>query len=396
MSRRPISRSPDLKQLRDEEYDIDICKGYVVVRQVPYVAADKSVKRGILIDKLNAADDVATAPTNHVVFFVGDAPCDANGVAIPNLSAGPTQVDIGTGALTADQFSRKPMVGPETYANYYDKMTTYIAILLRFAHLVEPGVTAKVGQFVEQADESSVFRYEENASSRSDIVGVQKKLELDKVAIVGLGGTGSYVLDLVAKTPVKEIHLFDGDKFLQHNAFRSPGAPSGATLKKLAKKVDYFHELYDPMRSGIFAVASYIDESNVEQLKPMNFVFLCMDAGEPKLLIVKKLEEFGVPFIDVGMGLHIEDGALYGQLRTTTSTPDKRAHVWDNKRISFAPTGMNNEYATNIQVADLNALNAALAVLRWKKFCGFYRDIEKEHNATFEVAGNYIINEDRA
>ena len=43
---------------------------------------------------------------------------------------------------------------------------------------------------------------------------------------MGLGGTGSYVLDLVAKTPVWEIHLFDGDAFLQHNAFRSPGAPS--------------------------------------------------------------------------------------------------------------------------------------------------------------------------
>jgi hypothetical protein len=41
-----------------------------------------------------------------------------------------------------------------------------------------------------------------------------KKLELGKIAIIGLGGTGSYVLDLAAKTPVKEIHLFDGDKFL--------------------------------------------------------------------------------------------------------------------------------------------------------------------------------------
>jgi hypothetical protein len=32
------------------------------------------------------------------------------------------------------------------------------------------------------------------------------------------------VLDFTAKTHVKEIHLFDGDTFFQHNAFRAPGA----------------------------------------------------------------------------------------------------------------------------------------------------------------------------
>ena len=36
---------------------------------------------------------------------------------------------------------------------------------------------------------------------------VTMKLELRKIAILGLGGTGSYVLYFVAKTPVREIHL---------------------------------------------------------------------------------------------------------------------------------------------------------------------------------------------
>ena len=55
-------------------------------------------------------------------------------------------------------------------------------------------------------------------------MAVTRKLSLKNVAIVGLGGTGSYVLDLVAKTPVRQIHLDDGDMFLQHNAFGSPSA----------------------------------------------------------------------------------------------------------------------------------------------------------------------------
>ena len=73
------------------------------------------------------------------------------------------------------------------------------------------------------------------------------------VALVGLGGTGAYILDLVVKTPVAEIHLYDGDVFLQHNAFRSPGAASVADLRAKLNKVDYYKDRYSPMRRHIVA-----------------------------------------------------------------------------------------------------------------------------------------------
>ena len=90
---------------------------------------------------------------------------------------------------------------------------------------------------------------------------------MKKLGIVGVGGTGSYVLDLTAKTPVKEIHLFDGDRFLQHNAFRSPGAPSADELRALPYKVDYFEKIYSKMRRGIVPHAYHLDASNVAQLR---------------------------------------------------------------------------------------------------------------------------------
>ncbi len=114
------------------------------------------------------------------------------------------------------------------YENYYDKVTQYVTILSGYAQKIEPGVTAKRFRPVAaDGDEETVFKYIDTASTRAEIGAVTAKLAtVKKIAIVGLGGTGSYVLDLVAKTPVREIHLFDGDDFLQHNAFRSPGAPS--------------------------------------------------------------------------------------------------------------------------------------------------------------------------
>ena len=96
------------------------------------------------------------------------------------------------------------------------------------------------------------------------------------IGIIGVGGTGSYVLDQVAKTPVSEIHLFDGDVFCQHNAFRAPGAPTKEILELSQKKVDYLSELYGHMHKGIVAHPTYVNETNVEELSGLDFVFLCL------------------------------------------------------------------------------------------------------------------------
>lgn len=124
-------------------------------------------------------------------------------------------------------------------------------------------MTATPCRFVESDSPDDIFNYADTASSRAGIMAVSRKLEIATIAIVGLGGTGSYVLDLVAKTPVREIHLFDADKFLQHNAFRSPGAPSVGELRAIPLKVSYLKERYARMHRGITAHDEFVDETNV-------------------------------------------------------------------------------------------------------------------------------------
>ena len=63
-------------------------------------------------------------------------------------------------------------------------------------------------------------------------------------------------------------------------------------------------------------------------------------------------------------------------------------------RVSFAGGGEDNLYASNIQVADLNALNAVLAVIKWKKLRGFYRDFEGEVHSTYTTDANMLLNGD--
>ena len=389
MSPALISRSDDLRRLRDEGYEVDVANGYLLISHVPYVNAQGQVVYGTLISTLTLAGDVTTRPSDHVVFWAGDYPCASNGSQLTSLVNNPNlQERIRDGLVATYSFSHKPEGG---YPDYYQKMTTYIRILEGPAHVLDVDATAKTFPVLELTEEESVFCYLDNASSREGITAINEKLRRDRVAIVGLGGTGAYVLDLVAKTLVGEIHLFDGDNFLQHNAFRSPGAPSREDLMKRPTKVGWFAETYSKMRRRIIPHPVHINETNVADLKQMDLVFLCLEGGGAKQTIARYLIENRVPFIDVGMGLYVENDALYGSARATTFTTSFHDHL--ARRIPSSEGG-DNEYSRNIQIADMNALNAALAVIKWKKLWGFYVDLGNEHNTVYGITTNALTNDE--
>ena len=390
MSRSLISRSPDLRKLADDGYDIDIVSGHLVIRDAPYVNASREVKRGILVSALDLAGDVTARPTTHVVMFCGEYPCDRHGRELEKIRCGSGRQAIGDGLVVDHSFSSKP---PNGYEDYYHKMTTYVGIISGPAEAIDATATARPRRVLEPGVGDTPFKYLDTASSRAGITAVSAKLELNRIAIVGVGGTGSYVLDFVAKTPVRQIHLFDGDDFLQHNAFRSPGAPSLEELEALPKKVRHHAAHYSRIRTGIVEQGN-LDASNLDELKGMDFVFICIDHSEAKGPIVEKLEQLGTPFIDVGMGIELVDDQLQGVVRVTASTPSKRDHVRGKKRIALSGGGVDGAYSRNLQIAELNALNAALAVIKWKKLLGFYRDLEEEHFSAYTLDGNSIVNED--
>ena len=186
--------------------------------------------------------------------------------------------------------------------------------------------------------------------------------------------------------------MFDGDLFLQHNAFRSPGASSLGELQALQKKTDYFQTHYSNVRNNIISHNYYIDNHNIDELLVMDFVFICIDKSDIKKVIIDRLVSHDISFIDTGIGVINIDDSLIGHIRVTTSTSDIREHI--KTRIAFNDNGGENDYSTNIQIAELNALNAALAVIKWKKLFGYYQDQSKEFNSVYSINDGVLINED--
>ena len=391
MSQRPVDLSPDLGRLREEGFDLEVRGGYLLVYQVPYVNGAQQVKLGTLISTLNLAGERTEPPETHVVHFIGEYPCDRHGTEIEALrhqEAGQLAPDLAVDF----SFSCKPRAG---YPNYYEKMTSYVAILEHPAQAIDPSATARIypPPHATTEDEDTPFQYRDTATSRAQIGPATAKLELSRVTIAGVGGSGSYVLDLVSKTPVKEIHIYDRDVLLSHNAFRSPGAASLAELEQRPKKVEYLREKYTAIHTGIVAHPYDLDASTVDELAGSDFVFVCVDVGPAKAQIVEALERLDIPFIDVGMGINEHDDTLGGILRVTCSTPGRREHF--RRRAPLVPTGaVADEYDRNIQIVDLNALNAALAVVKWKKLLGFYRDYSHAHDLSYTIDSDMLLAEE--
>ncbi|MBY3320630.1 ThiF family adenylyltransferase [Rhizobium laguerreae] len=387
MSRTLIARNPDLQRLREEGFNIQITDAnFLVVNDVPYVKSDRTIGIGALASNLDLAGDQTVRPQDHTAKFAGEYPCNSQGNPLLILQHQTQEFSLGSGLKAAHSFSRKPPCG--YYENYYEKMTAYVALLAKEVAVIDQDATARTRRIVEGDPDTSPHNYLDTASSRAEINEAAAKLAEEAVAIVGVGGTGSYVLDLVAKTVAKKIHLFDADDFLTHNAFRAPGAASIDELRGRPKKVEYLAQIYSKMHRGIVPHPEKLTAENADQLTGVSFVFLCMESGPEKRVIVQQLESLEIPFVDVGMGLYSKRNSIGGILRSVLSLPDQRDEA--RSRISFASDDAQNEYDRNIQVADLNALNACLAVIAWKKSRGFYFDLGHERFVSYTV-GNSLL-----
>lgn len=389
MSLNLINHSKDLQQLRNEGFDIEIKHGHLLIHGIPYVNSQKNIAYGVLVTALDLAGESTVKPQDHVIHFIGEHPCDIEGNILKGIESPHNRRTLAENIEIDFSFSSKPR--PEGYVDYYEKVTNYYQIISPHAEAIDSSVTAKTFKVRLIEEPEFPFHYPDSNSSRAEIYVISAKLSKLKIAIIGLGGTGAYVLDFVAKTPVKEINLFDGDDFLSHNAFRSPGTASIDELNKKPKKVAHLHNVYSKLHKFIIPHEYHLSSAVFEQLSDMDFVFICIDDSEAKKPIIDHLVKSGIPFADTGMGINTIDEKLAGMVRVTTVTKEKNNHV--NTRISFSGK-KDDDYDQNIQIAELNALNAALAVIKWKKMFGFYHDLAKEHNSLYTIDVGSLINDE--
>ena len=221
------------------------------------------------------------------------------------------------------------------------------------------------------------FKIPNTFEARTALGPVQDRIRDQRIAIIGLGGTGAYVFDLVAKTPVKEIHLLDSDDVNWHNFMRAPGAPTAEEIESRRKgprrKVNYYHSKYASLREGIHQHPVRVDSQSTfgEFLSayPIDYAFVCIDqrtAGDSARqdVVYGALSAATVPFIDSGVSITLDNHAVRGAV--TTSAYGAGSVAWKdaipNARIEGNVPGYRN-----VQLPEVNALAASLAVMEWRR-----------------------------
>jgi len=92
------------------------------------------------------------------------------------------------------------------------------------------------------------------------------------------------------------------------------------------------------------------------------------------------------------MGLNRKRGPLNVQLRTTYYSSEC-AHDLLKKQLAPLTDNPDDLYKTNIQISELNALNACLAIIRFKQVRGFYFEEVPYYDLVLRVSDLKIIGE---
>jgi hypothetical protein len=395
MFQKLVNRNDDIRRLVEKGYAVAFDSNYLIIRDIPYLDDQGRLQTGAIVSKIVFVDKEQITQDDHQIFFAGSFPHNIDGTPIRNLAGGETSLALSEAAkdvVVQRSFSNKPIVNGVLvgFDDFYEKIESYVGIISG------PAIEShkdKANPYTFRAVEAvpdSVFKFNDTLTSRAEITDLSAKFANDVVAVIGLGGTGAYVLDMLVKTPVREIRGFDRDVYHVHNAFRSPGRTEEQEFGK--SKSEVYQQRYDNCRHGLSLIPKFVDESCAEDFKGVTFAFVCVDKGSSRAGIFNLLISMGIPFIDVGMGLNRKMEALNGMLRATHYSVENGQKVRDMKLAETADDP-DDIYRTNIQIGELNALNACLAVIKFKQIRGFYFEETPSFHLVFGIGDCKIAEE---
>ena len=353
-------------------FTVSMGSDVVVAKGIPCLLVNGKVSSCTIEKSFDPENGKPNGRIGGAVHGVRITPDEAHDGCVYNADRTPVGNLIGGDAQTWSNISIRKGGGhcPEDDVSPRDTVHRYAKQIV--------GAVAAAGYYEPASlGDRGPFKIPNTFEARAAIGPVQDRIRDQRIAIIGLGGTGSYVLDLIAKTPVIEIHLIDFDHVDWHNFMRAPGAPSTEEIESLRReslrKVDYYRPKYSSLREGIHSHAFRVDSpseiAGFLSAHPMDFAFVCIDqmanSDSPRQdAVYSALSEAEVPFIDSGVSITLDDCAVRGAV--TTSAYAEGSLAW-KEAIPNARVEGNVPGYRNVQLPEVNALAASLAVMEWRR-----------------------------
>jgi hypothetical protein len=375
MSLLPPSHNNSFQRLLDEGFTL-YRRGAFIVARIPFLDANLSVQYGLLVDVITeeAGGVAGQSSFKHQFLFAGGSPSNIDGTQLL-LGGGPDD-RLLFDDVHADwfwSFKKTENGQARDYVDFYEKFKHHFEAITAPVHHLYPDVELRpFTNVLSTEDDANPFVFNDEHSARAAVMDLREKLLAHTVGVIGVGGTGSFIVDLLSKSPVNRIVLYDPDILKVHNTFRSPGPAIREDLGR--PKAELLAHRYLRSHRRVEAINVAITAENAELLDGLTFAFICVDRETVRRQLAQVLMGMSIPFIDTGMGLNRGSSGLIGMVRTTLSRPESKQMI-EAEFGGAAPEVAEDAYQTNIQTADLNALNAATAVMMFKKFAGYYDEM---------------------
>lgn len=139
---------------------------------------------------------------------------------------------------------------------------------------------------------------------------VQKILGNLRVAIVGAGGTGSFIATELTYLGLANFLLVDPDVVDETNLNRLLGATHADIGKFKVEQMGRWIKSINPEASCYECNADIIEEDIANYLLDVDFIFLCTDSHASRAVVNQVAYQYLIPTIDMGVAIHATNGVI--------------------------------------------------------------------------------------
>ena len=211
-------------------------------------------------------------------------------------------------------------------------------------------------------------------------------VDQERVGVVGLGGVGAWIADMVVKADPQEVHGWDYDCIEPKNILRMPGglAPEAWIGRT---KADWFQEIYSIIHANAHGHNVRVHSENVKDvIESATFCFVAVDDSDDRMMVCDGLAAAGIPFVVAGVSLSREHGVT-ASMRIVTAHAGVSS--WRDAIPQVGRAGQD-EYGS-LELPDIYSMAAGWAVQSWRKMRGQFVQEQREECLEYSSSDQSLI-----
>ncbi len=188
--------------------------------------------------------------------------------------------------------------------------------LARIRHGKDPERFQKIRHVSVLSDKIEIYGFETHDETQESLKRQEvafgkpfnEKLQSLRVAVVGLGGTGSPTATMLARTGIGELIIIDGDALDKTNMNRVHGYTENDIGKKKAEALAHYINSLG-LNVIVYPIPEYLGESSlsIDALSSADVVFGCTDDVQGRDYLNQAYSYYSQVLIDSGMAGNVEE-----------------------------------------------------------------------------------------